>query len=112
MEKYYVFSKVNMHLKKFIKRNINKSFQKLFINLSNQNKIIVINFHKITNKQNDINEIGTNIHLSSFKKIHSFLNNNFEVLTPEQFENHNFHFSNNEKLLLLTFDDGYKDNLD
>ena len=57
-----------MHLKKFIKRNINKSFQKLFINLSNQNKIIVINFHKITNKQNDINEIGTNIHLSSFKK--------------------------------------------
>ena len=64
-----------MHLKKFIKRNINKSFQKLFINLSNQNKIIVINFHKIT-KKNDINEIGTNIHLSSFKKTISFLNNN------------------------------------
>lgn len=102
-----------MKIKKIIKKNINNSFQQLFIKYSFRKKIIVINFHKITNKINDYNEIGTKIHLSSFKNTISFLNNNFQIITPDEFENHNFKFYKNEKIkILLTFDDGYKDNFD
>ena len=102
-----------MKIKNIIKININNYFQKLFIKYSYHKKVIVINFHKISNKINDYNEIGTKIHVSSFKKTISFLNNNFQIITPDEFENHNYKFSKNEKIkILLTFDDGYKDNLD
>lgn len=102
-----------MKIKKIVKKNINYFFQKLFIKYSYQKKVIVINFHKITNKLNDINEIGTKINLTSFKETINFLNNNFQIITPDEFENNNYKFSKNENIkILLTFDDGYRDNLD
>ena len=97
-------------------RDIIKSiFKKLLINTTNTLPILnngpyILAFHGVTDNKNPV--LNKNLHLDVdlFIEIINFLNKNFDISDIDELTKSDFSFKKNK--LYLTFDDGYKNNLE
>ena len=97
-------------------RDIIKSiFKKLLINSTNilpilNNGPYILAFHGVTDNKNPVLNKNLHLDIDLFIEIINFFNKNFDISDIDELTKSDFSFKKNK--LYLTFDDGYKNNLD